>query len=816
MKANKLYTVLFCFLFLTAMSCVKEEPVIMDEDGLVRVPVGLNLTVEALIDGTPETKSIIEPEVVNALSDDAQIKNIVVLQFNGVTSTARLVGGQTYFDHWPLTGDEQLTLVASDTPNTVVVLANTFDRISITSNTTFGDFLKQDYTTISGLSGVLTTSGGNEYFRLSGSQYLSDVSGVTNVTIALKRNVAKIVINVTNASENATPPITISQVQLREINAKHYYLAHIASELTAEDATVTFQDTYSSVYPHRFDDALESFPAANNPEGANEGDPVTYTYYVPANLRGTTSNTQQYSKSLGAPDGATRFCIYATYGDDTPINYTYYLGGNLTNDFNIQPNYKYIYNITINSKGNPNYDYRIEDMGEVKFQTDANCYMLHPPTGTGQSRIYAIPIRRAAVFWNEYGHTSGVGVYGAGRLTVNGASIDTYETNQLVSDSRWYAEVLWSDFQMTDEEVEDFLIEDNGYGFDPKNPEHSQPYFRVKVKNGMKGNVVIGVKKWGNSQNVLWSWHLWITDYNPDKYVVPESGKYVYGVDNGEIHRYNNATWDPNPAPPANPGIYASGFMMDRNLGALAKRLSESGSSGMHYQYGRKDPFLDRNQNNVSNSFYLGGTTSASVVLAARMIDKNSTGVPESRNVRYSVLNPMTYIYVYASATNWTVTNDDLADGGRENRDNLWNDPIFLDHTGDQDILESRKSIYDPCPPGWKVPISGTWGGFQYKVGDEDTYTAEWEAGDAMCYYPEGHAERDVTGSILFPASGFRYYYYGGSTVANIGLVGYCWTATLNVDNNDYAQSFGFSSSGVGTNASACRINGYPVRCVRE
>ena len=70
-----------------------------------------------------------------------------------------------------------------------------------------------------------------------------------------------------------------------------------------------------------------------------------------------------------------------------------------------------------------------------------------------------------------------------------------------------------------------------------------------------KGNAVIAAKDaYGN---ILWSWHLWLTD---------EPQAQVYN---------NNA-----------------GTMLDRNLGATSATPGDVGSLGLLYQWGRKDPFL--------------------------------------------------------------------------------------------------------------------------------------------------------------------------------------------------------------------------------
>lgn len=71
------------------------------------------------------------------------------------------------------------------------------------------------------------------------------------------------------------------------------------------------------------------------------------------------------------------------------------------------------------------------------------------------------------------------------------------------------------------------------------------------------GNAVIAVKN--SAGTILWSWHIWVSDYNPD----------------------------------ATAQTYKSGaVMMDRNLGALNVVHGDVLSFGLFYQQGRKDPFI--------------------------------------------------------------------------------------------------------------------------------------------------------------------------------------------------------------------------------
>lgn len=82
-----------------------------------------------------------------------------------------------------------------------------------------------------------------------------------------------------------------------------------------------------------------------------------------------------------------------------------------------------------------------------------------------------------------------------------------------------------------------------------------------------EGNAVIAVK--GADGVILWSWHIWVTDYDPDR----------------------------------SRQTYASGVkVMDRNLGALSATPGDVRALGLYYQLGRKDPFRGASSIN-SNTF---------------------------------------------------------------------------------------------------------------------------------------------------------------------------------------------------------------------
>ena len=811
MKHNKTLTsiVFLGTALLAGLSCTREELQYDTRKDLNRIPVSISLKVAGMETGTPETKAIMDPDL-DDFDASKQIYDFWVLQFDGTDADASLYGVPSHFNYDAVYGvnpTQQVQLLPSTDdhpgPFTIVVVANLFSE-TIYTPATLGALLDRNVSTLEKYDDILHKHGEDEYFRLSGAVRLDSIDENTQVSITLKRNVSKITLNV----KCTTDQVMLKKVQLQNINAKYYQLTHVGDGISAQ-----FTDPYSAVDPYRINKDMESYQA--NSEGI-----ATYTYYVPANLRGTTGSEYQYTKGMGAPEGATRFCLFGSYedesGTETPINYTYYLGENLINDFNLKPNYHYTYNITINAKGDADHDYRVEDLKEVKLNTDANCYMLHPPKMEGQYRIYAIPVRRAAVFWNKEGVNGGV--YGASQW-------DKYSSYGMGPGTAWTASVLWSDFKIDD--VSDFLTENSGTGYDPKPVDGSnqRPYFKIKVKAGMEGNVVIAVKVEGT---ILWSWHIWITDYDPNKgELTPKAGTYVYGVDGGHVHRYNTKIFNEKV------NGYQYSFVMDRNLGAsgtyFGPNQTDALKGQMYYQFGRKDPFLGSNQNGVKNKFYLGGTTEASVIEenGVRFINnRTKTGETDGNSTRYTISNPMNFIGGGDGYTYWTV------DDNITKKTNNWLDTRFAQHNGDQEILERDKSIFDPCPAGWKVPVVDLISNIiQYGY---DTANKTPDAvkspvlsdGYGFIYYPEGNpAQGDPERgkyretSIFFPMSGYRHFTNGalnGVYNSQTGQ-GRIWTASYSTEEWGYVISVGKSSEGTKFRRESITYTyGAPVRCVRE
>lgn len=158
---------------------------------------------------------------------------------------------------------------------------------------------------------------------------------------------------------------------------------------------------------------------------------------------------------------------------------------------------------------------------------------------------------------------------------------------------------------------------------------------------------------------------------------------------------------------PAEPDIQTLGSttFMDRNLGALSTSTVGTLSFGLLYQWGRKDPF----PGSYASSNARVETTGSSE--QKYVLSDEATGT-----VAYSIANPDVYI----SCTNF-------GDWLYEPDDELWS---------------ASKTIYDPCPAGWRVPKNPE---------------SCWPAAVNVTVNTFGVSFNDMPGS-WFPATGFITY----------------------------------------------------------
>ncbi len=297
------------------------------------------------------------------------------------------------------------------------------------------------------------------------------------------------------------------------------------------------------------------------------------------------------------------------------------------------------------------------------------------------------------------------------------------------------------------------------------------------------GNVVVAVKdKDGNS--ISWSWHLWLTNYNPNSHTYTSRAAGAYEVDGGEIQRYDGKLWETG-------GVYADKFIMDRNLGArIAHTHNGAGAGAIYYQWGSKNPIPGTEATFTEG--YGDGLSSPKLV-----------GTSDGVSFATVTENPTTHYFITDNGTgengyNWCNQEISLSTTHFWNDHNVEYDPSAPDY--------SKKSIFDPSPLGWTLPINGTWSDFDFdKHPDDNNKTVypkfPWEIGN-----------RIYNKYAYYPASGDRSGTSG--KLGSVGGSGHYWSATPNSNFSGYFLSL--NSTAVIPSNNRPRSYGFPVRPIQE
>lgn len=515
---------------------------------------------------------------------------------------------------------------------------------------------------------------------------LQSLTGAHDARLLLKRLAVKLTVN-----WNLSAALTADNYALKEVK-----LCQIPVDFRI--LPVTEVTEWGTTYPSAVSEFGDIYRVTDD-AGLAAG---MKTVWIPANVRGSSAKATSpyYRTKENAPDAAS----YVELVVDNSVKqerlyYRAYLGGKETTDFNLKENTDYNWTLTVNSA-----DYRGDGRIQLLDQTPvtstnivntSNCYMMKP--GTNLS-------------FNPYKHEAGkvcggekwnyqlVNVNGASPSIISGKEVDKVK-------------VLW---QTKDNGTSGDLV--MGYYVDPDNQTNlvnvtdpsdiNNALVHVKVPATKGGNAVIAAY---HGNDIVWSWHLWITDYVPSRLNVSigvtDYSNAQHRSENGTVHKYRSDIWKT--------GIYANMVMMDRDLGARKGGFPGIGKSaadyenytaqdgvnrnGLIYQWGRKDPFFGSSDGTTEeiNVIYDGD----GVAIGLDTTVPVSTAISGSANsLAYSIKHPKTFIKGASSALDWwdgSSGNGNTESGGAW----LWNEG--------GGTAPGRKSLYDPSPEGWKVPMIG-------------------------------------------------------------------------------------------------------------
>lgn len=254
--------------------------------------------------------------------------------------------------------------------------------------------------------------------------------------------------------------------------------------------------------------------------------------------------------------------------------------------------------------------------------------------------------------------------------------------------------------------------------------------------------------------NTLWSWHIWANRLIDD------------------VKLSDGSVW------------------LNMNLGAHQVGFNTKGYNGYYYQWGRKDPFLQKY------------TTDTKVETLAPFVSHASATDGSLEN---SIANPHIFYGGYhpsgtdSITEDWSTYDDDIKVY------DWWNKNI----TGDDQVsVQASKTMFDPCPPGYRVPVYS------------DLVSLRTLAAANQIYSSEGR--RIEEGKLYFPYTSYRYFalytdwWPGGSKEASrIFIPSSTPSITGGKSQRRYYRMYMTSSPSQGiTNAQ--RSYGVPVRCIKE
>ncbi|MDE6570575.1 MAG: hypothetical protein K2K43_08160, partial [Alistipes sp.] len=371
--------------------------------------------------------------------------------------------------------------------------------------------------------------------------------------------------------------------------------------------------------------------------------------------------------------------------------------------------------------------------------------------------------------------------------------------------------------------------------------------FTVTTPAGKYGNALVGV--YNAAGKILWSYHIWVPQDDPTQtltYANTRSGSYevmpmalgatkiaVKGETPTADKRLDGAgfwyQWG-RKDPLGRPAYWGNGSATTQ--GAVAVTVNANTLSGID-AVDNNGYFFTMHNAGASNLLtvkkemleagYMQSDTD--VVLAETEID----GISADRHmIELAIANPTRLI---CSST--TIVNSGLwyAIPNRY----LWGNPQGYNYPR---LSTWKKSIFDPCPKGYRVAPADLWinfsttgvtttNNFEFNVKGANGHGYVDDSGAfnrGFEFYYEGMGVSDVSTqsytepangkSDFYPATGYRLLSTGG--VSNVGTYGYSWSSTSTSTLNGNSYHLLFYNGNVQPLNGGMATYGRPVRCVKE
>lgn len=539
---------------------------------------------------------------------------------------------------------------------------------------------------------------------MSGSLNVTADSFKSDITVDVVRMYAKLIVKAQMLADMALTAMEVNNIPYTcriESRSDNPYQEEAASYTSVDFITRAYNTSKDSKTATASGDSLTQdyvIYVPENIQGVN-------TKYISEDKGGTTLKGRDYSYDDGCPSQALTVTYRLNIKKDNSnaiVSSTALMfpGANNTNNFNVNRNY--VYKVTAN----------FSDKRYFFPTPSSNCFVVEP----GET----------LTFWPYYRVETGGGYEFRKYLdpTVESKRIDKLK-------------IIWQDYDVIGDNTNGDLVSISSDASGYTEYKDIIENFTIDVKTKHEGNALVAA--YNSKGEIIWSWHIWVTSLNPDNV--------------GNAIRYTTYEWD-------NDGMHADraripGYqVMPCNLGATAlvnssvNGIIDGKAYGMLYQWGRKDPFppllLTTDTHKVE---YTNENAGKHYGNSNELVYKTSNDDPTycfytrlgsslTDAVGFSVGHPTTFIAgtndlrlnnsesgtesvfsydFYFNKGDWCPVDesDNKLWGGLEPDD----DTSVMKHTEVDkvriyDNYGSEKSIFDPCPTGWRVPPGDLWLGF--------------------------------------------------------------------------------------------------------
>ena len=439
---------------------------------------------------------------------------------------------------------------------------------------------------------------------------------------------------------------------------------------------------------------------------------------------------------------------------------------------------------TITSSASAPYDLSLHDHnGNTTLRNTANSYLISAPGHYRIPLVYGNAIENGVT--NDKSYISHAAA-GNSNVLYNfqdhaGHNIDNpwiEKTNSGANASVDGAEVVWADAANLVSSLS--IAHDSGDTFLD---------FEVKASDIQSGNAVVAVKK---GSTIVWSWHLWFAPKDAlDKIPVTNHQGVVYNFTKETLGwkptQWTGTTYDQ--ARTVKVKVEQTGSKQITVINITQNPGNVKKGATTLYQFGRKDAFPGVDVSKLAANSHF------------------TANAGDNMSITNGILNPDKF---YISGSNWW---------NNYGYYNLWSADNIV--TGTYNVGNDNpvvKTVYDPCPVGFKMPANNAFTGFT-TTGLNSTSQSEMNV-DGTDHWQQwtnnfGHnfwTNSSKTATIYFPASGLRRRNVG--SLFDVGNYGCYWSAVPGgaVD----GCSLGFGSGDVRPLRFSTRTHGFAVRAVSE